>query len=374
MTPFHQSYPSPKALDYFQEILAHGKTSGGGKFTKKVEELLSSQLSARVLLTNSCTSALEMAAHLLDLKPGDEVILPAYTFPSTANAFLLRGATIRWADSELEHPNMDLNHAFELVNSRTKAIVPMYYGGVSVDWKKLHSFVDSTNIKIIEEAAQSWGAFYNDQNTRYPLGTLGDAGVFSFHATKNVSAGEGGAFLSKHHNWIEKAEIIMEKGTNRSAFQRGDVAFYEWVEMGSSYVNSEWNAAYLLAQMEEYELQFQIRCERWKNYQEQLSFLKNYDIKIPEIPIYAEHNAHVFYLVMKSESEREKLRLYLLQNGVETLSHYRCLHTSQFYKNDFSTPTLKNASYFQNGLLRLPLHHETNVAQVIELVNKYFKK
>jgi dTDP-4-amino-4,6-dideoxygalactose transaminase len=236
MIPFHQSYPSPKALDYFQDIMAHGKTSGGGKYTKKVEKELRCQLSSNVLLTNSCTSALEISAHLLDLKPGDEVILPAYTFPSTANAFMLRGATVRWADSEPGHPNIDLNHVLELVNSRTKAIVPMYYGGVSVDWRKLKSLIQSTNIKIIEEAAQSWGAFYNDDHQRYPLGTIGDAGVFSFHATKNVSAGEGGAFLSSIKSGWKKQKLSWRKGPTEMPFNAVMLLFMSglnWVHLMS---------------------------------------------------------------------------------------------------------------------------------------------
>jgi len=374
MKPFHLSYPSPLALEYFETILRSGKSAGGGEFNKRVEAFLKQELSANVKFTNSCTSALEISALLLDLKEGDEVILPTYTFPSTANAFLLRGATIKWADSHKFHPNMDLDHAFSLVTERTKAIIPMYYGGVSCDWNKLKNFTETRNISVIEEAAQAWGAFYNDGENRFPLGTLGDAAVFSFHATKNVSAGEGGAIVCKRTDWLQKIEIIMEKGTNRSAFQRGEINHYEWVNLGSSYVNSEWNAAYLLAQLEDNPLQFQIRCEKWKKLYESLNFVRNFGVDLPEIPEFAEHNAHLFYLVFPEIEMRKKFQKNLQQLGFETATHYHCLHDSSYFRHQYKGGELSNAKRFENGLLRLPIHHEVDVLQLIEAVKKAFKE
>ena len=374
MVPFHLSFPSFKALEYFSEILKEGKSAGGGKFNKKVENLLRIELNSNVKLTNSCTSALEIAALLLEIGKGDEVILPTYTFPSTANAFLLRGATIKWADSQTTHPNMDLDHAFSLVNNRTRAIVPMYYGGVAIDWEKLKQFTKTNNLSVIEEAAQAWGAFYNNGENRVPLGTIGDAGVISFHSAKNVSAGEGGAIICNRKDWEQNIEIIIEKGTNRSAFQRGEINHYEWVNLGSSYVNSEWNAAYLLAQLEEYPLQFQMRCERWKKLAEGLAFVENYGVELPQIPEFAEHNAHLFYLVFPELEMRKSFQTELMKLGFETATHYQCLHDSKFFNEKYDGEILNNSKRFQNGLLRLPIHHEVDILELVECVNKAFRK
>jgi len=367
--PFSKPYRSVKEMAFFEEVLFSGKTAGGGKFTQLAQQNIEKQIGGKCLLTNSCTSALEISALLLAIQPGDEVVLPSYTFPSTANAFLLRGASLKFVDSQNQHPNMDLDHLEELISDKTKAIVPMYYGGVSSDWHRLKELQEKFNFYVIEEAAQAFGASYLDK----PLGSLGDAAVFSFHETKNISCGEGGALIINKNEWLEKAEIILEKGTNRAAFKRGEIDKYEWVSLGSSYVNSELNAAYLFAQLQDSKLWLLERKAQWDFYHENLKFVEDFGVQLPKIPSFANHNAHIFYLEMNSEEQLKAFQNYMFTNEIEVLTHYRCLHSSMYFKNLYNGKQLRNAERFERNLIRLPLHQDLPIEQVVSTIFNYFK-
>ena len=367
--PFSKPYRSENEAKFIEEVLNSGKTAGGGKYTQQTQNFIENQIGGNCLLTNSCTAALEISALLLDIQAGDEIILPSYTFPSSANAFLLRGATIKFVDSQANHPNMDLNHLEELISEKTKAIVPMYYGGVSSDWQRLKALHEKHKFYIIEEAAQAYGASYFNK----PLGSLGDLAVFSFHETKNISCGEGGALIVNKKEWIEPAEIIWEKGTNRAAFKRGEIDKYEWVALGSSYVNSELNAAYLLAQFEQSSYWLEERKKQWNYYFEQLSFLEEKGILLPQILDFANHNAHIFYLVLNSTEELQALKNHLSENGIDALTHYRCLHKSSYFRDKYEGEELLNAEKFESRLLRLPLHSDVPLEYVASKIIDFFR-
>lgn len=368
--PFNVPFQAPNELEYLATVLRNGSTAGRGTFTEKVENKLSELVGVNTLFTNSCTSALEMTALLANIQAGDEVILPSYTFPSTANAFLLRGAKLIFADSSAENPNIDLEHVSTLISSKTKAILPMYYGGVAVDFDQLKSIAGE--ICIIEEAAQAFGSYYVKNGSKFPLGSLGDMAVFSFHATKNFSAGEGGAFATKHLHLFQQAEVIQEKGTNRAAFKRGELNKYEWVAPGSSYVQSELNAAYLLSQLEAKNEIIATRKKHWDFYRSSLKHLETFDVQLPFIPDFAEHNAHLFYLVLPNEATLIKLQTYLFENGITASTHYRCLHSSSFFKSQYVGKKLENAEHFESRLLRLPLYPTVESEQVVETVLGFF--
>lgn len=366
---FNKPYRSKNEASFIEEVLSSGKTAGGGKFTQLAQQQIEKSIGGSCLLTNSCTAALEISALLLNIKVGDEIILPSYTFPSSANAFLLRGATIKFVDSQTNHPNLDLDHLEELISEKTKAIVPMYYGGVSSDWKRLKNLQQKHSFFIIEEAAQAFGACYNNQ----PLGSFGDVAVFSFHETKNISCGEGGALIINKKEWIEPAEIICEKGTNRAAFKRGEIDKYEWVDLGSSYVNSELNAACLVAQLEQSEIWLEDRRNQWNHYFEQLSCLQDLGILLPQIPDFAFHNAHIFFLVLNTAEELQALKIYLSEYGIDAFTHYRCLHKSSYFRNKYVGKQLQNAEKFEGRLLRLPIHETVPVDLVISKIIEFFK-
>jgi dTDP-4-amino-4,6-dideoxygalactose transaminase len=367
--PFSKPYRSENEAKFIEEVLISGKTAGGGKYTKFAQNFIQNQIGGNSLLTNSCTAALEISALLLDIQPGDEVLMPSYTFPSTANAFLLRGAIVKFVDSQAIHPNIDLDHLEELISPKTKAVVPMYYGGVSADWSRLKELQEKHSFYIIEEAAQAFGATYLNQ----PLGSLGDTAVFSFHETKNISCGEGGALIVNKKEWVESAEIIWEKGTNRAAFKRGEIDKYEWVALGSSYVNSELNAAYLVAQLEQSTTWLEERKNQWNYYLEQLSFLEEKGILLPQIPDFAKHNAHIFYLVLNSTEELQALKNHLSEQGVDALTHYRCLHKSSYFKDKYEGKPLINAEKFESRLLRLPLHSHVPLEYVASKIIDFFR-
>ena len=367
--PFSKPYRSENEAKFIEEVLLSGKTSGGGKYTQLAQNFIQNQIGGNCLLTNSCTAALEISALLLDIQPGDEVLMPSYTFPSTANAFLLRGAIVKFVDSQANHPNMDLDHLEELISEKTKAIVPMYYAGVSSDWSRLKALQEKHKYFIIEEAAQAYGASYKNQ----PLGSLGDTAVFSFHETKNISCGEGGALIVNKKEWIEPAEIIWEKGTNRAAFKRGEIDKYEWVTLGSSYVNSELNAAHLVAQLAQSSTWLEERKKHWNYYFEELYFLGEKGVILPQIPDFANHNAHIFYLVLNSSEELQALKNHLSEKGIDALTHYRCLHKSIYFENKYEGKQLMNAEKFESRLLRLPLHSDVPMEYVASRIIDFFK-
>lgn len=349
---FNKPFLTGKEEAYVLKALHSGHLAGDGAFTKACHALFSERFGfAHNYLTTSGTHAIEMAALLAGIQAGDEVIMPSYTFVSTANAFVLRGATIRFADSLPDQPNMDTSHAVSLINSRTKAIVPVHYAGVANDMDVLLNATRGKGIQIIEDAAHSIAAQYKGRW----LGSLGHFGCFSFHETKNIVAGEGGLFVVNRAEEAHRAEIIREKGTNRSAFFRGEIDKYGWVDMGSSYLPSELIAAFLLAQLEEVDRIQSMRMSVWNRYNEGLKGIEEYGVQLPVIPDYATNNAHMFYLVCESIEQRTHLISYLKERGVKAVFHYLPLHLSEFWLKEHPAGSLPHVERYADYLVRLPL-------------------
>ena len=337
---------------YISEAVINKKLSGNGVYTKKCHKNFKSLLkNQHNLLTTSCTDALEMSAILADIKPGDEVIMPTYTFVSTANAFILRNAKVVFVDSRKDHPGMDEELIEELITEKTKAIVVVHYAGVACDMEKVVKIAKRHKLIVIEDAAQAIDSYYKGK----PLGSIGDLGAFSFHETKNIQCGEGGLLAINNSNFSNRAEIIWEKGTNRSAFWRGEVDKYNWVDIGSSYLPSEISAAFLYAQLEELEKIQEKRKAIWNQYNNGLANLKNLGIGLPNIPIYATNNAHMFYLICRNGNERSQLIEYLKINNINAVFHYICLHDSPYYIDKHDGREMPNAKIYENFLVRLPL-------------------
>ena len=313
-------------MKYIQQAVEAHKICGDGAFTKKCNKWIEDTTgTGKALLTTSCTHATEMAALLCDIQPGDEVIMPAYTFVSTADAFVLRGAKAVFVDIRPDTMNIDEKLIEEAITEKTKAIVPVHYAGVACDMDTIMDIAHRHNLKVVEDAAQGVMAYYKGQ----ALGTIGDFGCYSFHETKNYSMGEGGAILIKDEKDAELAEIIREKGTNRSKFFRGQIDKYTWVEAGSSYLPSELNAAYLWAQLEMAEVINENRLTSWNLYKEMLDDLaKQGKIELPYIPSECKHNAHMFYIKAKDLDERTRLIEYLKKNDILAVFHYIPLHTA----------------------------------------------
>lgn len=364
-----------KEQEYIKECIEKNKKlCGDGPFTKKCSEWLEQNFkSPKVLLTTSCTHAIEMAAILSEIKEGDEVIAPSFTFVSTVNPFILRGAKIVFVDIRPDTMNIDENLIEAAITSKTKAIIPVHYAGVSCEMDKITEIANKYNLFVIEDAAQGVMSTYKG----VALGTIGDFGAFSFHETKNYSMGEGGALLIKEKKNIERAEIIREKGTNRSRFFRGQVDKYSWVDMGSSYLPSELNAAYLLAQLEEADKINNNRLTSWNIYKEGLKILElNGEIELPKIPENCKHNAHMFYIKCKNLDERTELTEYLKKNNISAVFHYIPLHSSEaglkfsrFHGEDRYT-TIES-----ERLLRLPLYYGINrldVEFIIKKINEFY--
>ena len=357
-----------------QAILDNKKICGDGPFTKKCSEwLIDKTETKKALLTTSCTHALEMAAILCDIKEGDEVIAPSYTFVSTVNAFVLRGAKIVFVDIRPDTMNIDENLIESAITEKTKAIIPVHYAGVACEMDKIMEIAKKYNLYVIEDAAQGVMSTYKGKQ----LGTIGDMGTYSFHETKNYSMGEGGALLIENKEFIERAEIIREKGTDRSKFFRGQVDKYSWVDIGSSFLPSEINAAYLYAQLEEAEKINNDRLKSWNLYYEGLSELKDKGlIELPIIPKECEHNAHMFYIKLKNLNERTKLINYLKERGIDSVFHYVPLHSAKagiafgrFHGEDRYT------TKESERILRLPLYYglkDTDVEKVVSSIKEYF--
>ena len=333
-----------------------GKISGNGAFTKKCQYFFEEKYGfRRCLLTTSCTDALEMAAILCDIQVGDEVIVPSYTFVSTANAFVLRGAKIVFADSSTENPNLDADKLSALITPKTKAIVVVHYAGIACDMDKIMAIAEANNLFVIEDAAQAVDSFYKGR----PLGSVGHLSAFSFHETKNIISGEGGMLVINDERFEKRAEIIWEKGTNRSAFWRGEVDKYNWVDIGSSFLPSEVVAAYLFAQLESLEKIQSRRKQIWEKYYESFSVLEQSGkLKLPILPNYATNNAHMFYLLTDSIEQRDSLIAFLKENKIYAVFHYISLHSSPFYKEKAGDVSLPVSDYYSDCLVRLPLFFE----------------
>lgn len=353
MVVFNKTFLTGKELEYIQQALQK-QTSGNGYFTKKCHELFRQKYGfAKTLLTSSCTDALEMASILLDLQPGDEVIVPTYTFVSTANAFMLRGAKIVFADSLPDHPNIDPSKIKELITPRTKAIVVVHYAGVAVDMDEIMKLADAFGLFVVEDAAQAIDAYYKTK----PLGSIGHMGCFSFHDTKNIVSGEGGLLILNDARFFERASVIWEKGTNRNAFLKGKVDKYEWVDIGSSFLPSDLTAAFLYAQLEEIDAIQARRRDAWNYYWDRLSPLAA-SLTLPKIPWYAQHNAHIFYVVCEDLERRNDLIQYLRENSIQAYFHYPSLHLSKLHLQKNPVQDLPNAVKFSERLVRIPLYVE----------------
>ena len=352
-----------KEIEYIREAVENQKICGDGPFTKKCSQWIEEKTgTTKCLLTTSCTHATEMAALLLDIKEGDEVIMPSYTFVSTADAFVLRGATVVFVDIRPDTMNIDENLIEDAITERTKAIVPVHYAGVGCEMDKIMQLAAKYNLKVVEDAAQGIMASYKGK----PLGTFGEFGCFSFHETKNFSMGEGGALLIRDEKYIENAEIYREKGTDRSKYYRGQVDKYRWQNYGSSYLPSDMNAAYLYAQLQLADEIQKARMDRWKEYWEQLSGLAQEGrIELPHIPEHCEHNAHMFYIKTKDMEERTTLIDHLKAKEILSVFHYVPLHSApagikfgRFHGEDRYT------TRESERLLRLPMYYRLTADQV----------
>ena len=373
MIPFNKPYLTGKETHYIEDAVKSGKISGNGKYTQKCQQFFEEKYGfKKTLLTTSCTDALEMAAILIDLKEGDEVIMPSYTFVSTANAFVLRGAKIIFADSRKDHPNIDEIKIESLITSKTKAIVPVHYAGVACEMDTIMELAKKYNLFVIEDAAQAIDSYYTGKDgVKKALGSIGHLAAFSFHETKNIISGEGGLLAINDEQFINRAEIIWEKGTNRSSFFRGEVDKYGWVDVGSSFLPSEIIAAFLWAQLENLDKIQNRRKEIWENYNLNLKdWAAKNEIQLPQIPNYATNNAHMFYLVCKNLEQRSALIKHLKENGILAVFHYISLHESPFYISKYDGPELIETANFTDRLLRLPLFYELDSNLVIENIVK----
>lgn len=373
MIPFNKPYLTGKEAHYMYQAVSSGKISGNGIFTKKCHRFFEEHYGfKKCLLTTSCTDALEMAAMLCDVKPGDEVIVPSYTFVSSALAFVRQGAKIIFADSCVDNPNIDVDKLEGLITEKTKVIVPVHYAGVACDMDRIMEIADRYNLLVVEDAAQSIDSFYKGK----PLGGIGHLGCFSFHETKNIISGEGGMLIINDDRFIRRSEIIWEKGTNRSEFFRGEVDKYGWVDTGSSFLPSEIISAFLYAQVENLDAIQKRRLSLWQKYNEGLESLqkKGY-IKLPDIPDCATNNAHMFYIVCRSLEERTALIEYLKERQILSVFHYLSLHKSKYYQGKYEGKELLACDHFADCLVRLPMYYElteNEIDLIIGLIYNFF--
>ena len=377
MIPFNKPFLTGKEAHYMYQAVYTGKLSGNGVFTKKCQQFFEEKYGfKKTICTTSGTDALEMAAILCNVMPGDEVIVPSYTFVSSALAFVRQGARIIFADSCKDNPNIDADKIEALITPKTKVIVPVHYAGVACDMDKIMDIANRHNLFVVEDAAQAIDSYYKGK----PLGGIGHFGCFSFHETKNVTAGgEGGLLVVNDERFIRRAEIIWEKGTNRAEFFRGMVNKYGWVDTGSSFLPSEINSAFLWAQLESLDTIQARRKEIWNKYYDGL---KELAVKgcftMPDIPEYATNNGHMFYLVCRNLDERTKLIAYLKEQGIGAVFHYLSLHLSEYYKehHEGDIPNLPNCDRFADCLVRLPMYYELKdeeVEHVIDSIHEFFK-
>lgn len=395
--PFNKPHLTGKEAHYMYQAVYDGKLSGNGQFTKKCQQFFQDRYGfKKCLLTTSGTDALEMCAMLCDLKPGDEVIVPSYTFVSTALAFLREGAKVVFADSMKRNPNLDAEALEALITPRTRVIAPVHYAGVACDMDAIMAVAEKHNLIVVEDAAQALDSYYKPQPDSplalrgkgngervLPLGGIGHLGAMSFHETKNITAGgEGGLLIVNDERMIRRAEILWEKGTNRAEFFRGAVNKYGWVDMGSSFLPAEINAAFLWAQLENLDDIQNKRKQLWKTYYELLSPLAlrgkgNGDrvFSLPDVPDYATNNAHMFYLLFPDLEKRSKFIQYMKEQDVLTVFHYLALHSSEYYEDKHDGRPLPECDRYADTLVRLPMYYDLEVEQVEEicdLIKQYF--
>ncbi|MDO5340829.1 MAG: dTDP-4-amino-4,6-dideoxygalactose transaminase [Bacteroidia bacterium] len=369
--PFNKPYLTGKEAHYMYQAVYDGKISGNGEFTKRCQKYFEERYGfKKCLLTTSCTDALEMASVLCDVKPGDEVIVPSYTFVSSALAFVRAGAKIVFADSYCDNPNIDADKIEALITPRTKVIVPVHYAGAACDMDKIMEIADRHNILVVEDAAQAIDSYYVSPKTgeKKALGSIGHLGCFSFHETKNIISGEGGMLTINDERFIRRAEIIWEKGTNRAEFFRGEVNKYGWVDVGSSFLPSEVVAAFLWAQIEHLDMIQEKRKMLWNRYYELLSpAAAQGRFALPNVPSFATNNAHMFYLVCNSLEERTALINKLKANDIGAVFHYLSLHSSPYYQDKHDGRELPNSDRFADCLVRLPMFFELKEDDVVRI-------
>ncbi len=369
MIDFNRPHLTGKETHYMYQAVSKFHLSGNGEYTKKCQQFFQERYGfKKCLLTTSGTDALEMCAMLCDLKPGDEVIIPSYTFVSTALAFLREGAKVVFADSMKRNPNLDAEAIEALITPRTKVIVPVHYAGVACDMDRIMAIAEKHNLLVVEDAAQAIDSFYtsNIKHQTLPLGSIGHLSAFSFHETKNITAGgEGGLLVVNDERFIRRAEILWEKGTNRAEFFRGAVNKYGWVDMGSSFLPAEINAAFLWAQLENLDEIQSKRKSLWETYYKLLKPLseKGY-FSLPDLPDYASNNAHMFYLVCRSLEERTALIKYLKEHDIQAVFHYLSLHSSEYYKDKHDGRELPECDRYMDTLVRLPLFFDLEIEDV----------
>jgi dTDP-4-amino-4,6-dideoxygalactose transaminase len=371
--PFNKPCLAGREIEYIAEAVKSGKISGNGTFTRKCHEFFEKRYGiGKALLTTSCTDALEMSAILAGIEEGDEVIVPSYTFVSTANAFLLRGARIVFADSEEKTPNIDATRIEALVTEKTRAIVPVHYSGVACDMDPIMAIAEKHGLLVIEDNAMGVESSYRGR----PLGTIGHLAAFSFHETKNIISGEGGLLAVNDDRFAGRAEIIWEKGTNRAEFARGEVNKYGWVDIGSSFLPSDIVAAFLYAQLEELESIQAKRIKVWNMYSDGLHPLEEAGkLRLPHIPEYAANNAHLFYVLMPGRAERDSLLEFLRGKGILAVFHYLPLHESDYFRKKHDGRRLPRCVQYSDTIVRLPLYPDMTVEEtgyVIGAVRKYF--
>lgn len=375
MIKFNTPYLSGKESSNIEEALESRNFSGGKKYTSLCENFLENEFGFRkCYLTPSCTAAIEMAALLLDLNENDEVIIPSYTFASCPNPFLICGAKIVLADCETLYPNVSVSHIQSLISKNTKAIMVMHYGGVACNMVDIKELCQKHNIFLIEDAAQCIGSSYKEK----PLGSYGDISMFSFHETKNITCGEGGALAINNPNLIEKAEVIRQYGTNRTAFLEGKTNHYEWIGLGLALFQSEVNAAFLYSQLQDIEPVNDNRKFLWKHY---YNLLKNLASKstfeLPSLSNYDEFNAHIFFITLSDENLTNKFIEHLRQNNIAAAKHFYPLHMSKNFPNSSSNKGYPNATKFCNTLVRLPLHHyltKEDIEKIVTHIKSFFDK
>lgn len=375
MIGYNKPFFTGKETEYILQAVKNEKISGNGIFTQRCQDFFEKTYGfGKTLLTTSCTTALEMAALLADIQPGDEVILPSYTFVSTANAFVLRGAELVFADSSSLNPNLDASKVEALITPRTKVIVVVHYAGIACDMGKIMELARQYNLLVVEDAAQAIDSYYEGR----PLGSIGHLAAFSFHETKNIISGEGGMLVVNDPRFIKRAEIIWEKGTNRSAFFRGEVDKYNWMDVGSSFLPSEIIAAFLYAQLENLNDIQEKRKKIWNYYYQHLAYLQEKALaQLPELPAYATNNAHLFYMVCHSLEERTALIAHLKESGISAIFHYLSLHKSPYYAPKYKGTELFQADRYSDCLLRLPIYYELSEEEqeqvVLAVKNFYFR-
>ena len=358
-------------MEYIADTVKREKLSGDGYYTRLCHRFFEERYGFnKVLLTTSCTDALEMAAILIGVKPGDEVIIPSFTFVSSANPFVMRGAKIVFTDVQAGYPNVDASLIEPLITTKTKAIVVVHYAGVACQMDQIMAIAAKHNLIVIEDAAHAIDSFYKGR----PLGGIGHLGCFSFHETKNIISGEGGMLVINDNRFAARAEIIWEKGTNRSAFFRGEVDKYSWVDIGSSYLPSEITAAFLFAQLEKSDQIQTKRKQIWEYYYQKLSGLKANSFRLPEIPDYATNNGHLFYLVCQNQEQRDNLIQYLKEHQIQAIFHYLPLHNSVFYQDKHDGRDLPNTQRFSDCLVRLPFYYDLSPEEqdyVVAVIEKF---